>query len=267
MTPYHRLLSLCITHPPTPTHTHTHTHTPTHPHTPTHTYTPTCTHSCSRCAEWELLCLASSLLGQSLVASASGNVATTRRALEAFLDSARYRYTCVVYAYLLVTPGDINWHFSGTTCTSPPHSLFLTSLTAHSHPTFSSHLLTPTLSSPVTPSPLTPTPPHLLYWHTSGLLRSLLLLAHNITERNFPQAWAQRRELPSCDGGMQTLLECLSPPGSQCPGPRAVAAPSQRASEPCRLSQWEEGKEPKEGEPFFNGREIEGREEGECNLH
>ena len=133
-----------------------------------------------------------------------------------------------------------------------------------SHPTFSPPLSPPPLL--LHPSP--PLPPLTSYIGTlSGLLRSLLLLAHNITERNFPQVWAQRRELPSCDGGMQTLLECLSPPGSQCPGPRAVAAPSQRASEPCRLSQWEEGKEPKEGEPFFSGREIEGREEGECNLH
>ena len=69
--------------------TNAHTHN-THTHTHTHTHKYHMQHSLSQRVQSELLCLASSLLGQSLVASAAGNMATTRRALEAFLDSARY---------------------------------------------------------------------------------------------------------------------------------------------------------------------------------
>ena len=157
MTPYHRLLSLCITithH----THTHTYTHTPTHPHTHIHT------HSSSRCAEWELLCLASSLLGQSLVASANGNVATTRRALEAFLDSARCRYTCVACRQCIrLSTGDSKgyWHDLYL-----PFSFFISYLSYLSlsfYPTFSPPLSPPLLL--LHPSPLSPASSPLILAH------------------------------------------------------------------------------------------------------
>ena len=55
-----------------------------------------------RRVENELLCLAHSLLGQCLSVTTAGNVAITRKALEAFQDSARYSDISSVSFFALV---------------------------------------------------------------------------------------------------------------------------------------------------------------------
>lgn len=56
--------------------------------------------------ERQLLSLASSLQGQSLSVTAAGSVATIRRALEAFVNSARY---CVLHVWSQMVQGWQNW--------------------------------------------------------------------------------------------------------------------------------------------------------------